>query len=289
MLGANQQTITTGANFIPTIWSKELIRATEANLVLADKVWRFDNDVKEFGQIVKIPALSNLSALDKVANTAVTLQAPTEGVTTLTVNAHKYVAFLVEDILKAQSQYALLAEYTKKAGYAIKKAVDTDIANLVTGFSQSAGSYNTTLTVAAMLSAVNSLDTADVPYEDRVWAMHPKGLADLRTLSDYMRYDGTGYAGGHANGGVGNGSMVKKNGLVGKLYTSDVYLSTQIPKSGSNTSNMYFHKEALALAMQSAPRVQTMNRPDYLGDLVVCDVLYGVIETRDTFGVEVKA
>lgn len=289
MLGANQMTTTTGANFLPTIWSKDLIVATEANLIIGDKVWRQDEEVKEYGQIIKLPALSNFTALDKVANTAVTLQAPTESVSTLTVNAHKYVAFLVEDILKTQSRYDLMSRYTQKAGYAVRKALDTDLANLVTGFSQSAGSYNTTLTVAAMLSAVQTLDLGDVPLEDRVWIMHPKGVADLRTLSDYMRYDGTGYAGGHASGGIGNAMSARPKGLVGRLYESDVYMTTQAPKSGNNTSNMYFHKEALAAAVQQNPRVQTMDRPDYLGTLVVCDILYGVIETRDAFGVEVKA
>ena len=287
-LGTDDMTITTGANFIPTVWSKEIIRATEANLVLADKVWRFDDDVKQYGQVIKIPNLSNLSALDKAANSQVTLQAPTEGVVTLTVNAQKYVAFLVEDILAAQSKYNLMSEYTKKAGYALQKAIDSSIANLVTGFSQSTGTYNTTLSTASVLAAVQDLDQADVPLMDRVWVMHPKTVADLRTISDYTRYDGTGYAGGQATGGIGN-ATVRPNGLVGQLYNSPVFMSTQVPKSGNNTSNMYFQKEALALALQKAPRVQTMNRPDYLGDLVVVDTLYGVIETRDGFGVEVKS
>lgn len=287
-LGANQMTVTTGANFLPTIWSKELIRAVEANLVAADKVWRFDSDVSDYGQIVKIPNLSNLAALDKVANTAVTLQAPTESVVTLTVDTHKYVAFLVEDILKAQARYNLLTEYTEKAGYAMQKAIDSSVCNLVTGFSQSAGAYNTTLTTAAVISAVNLLNLGDVPMDDRVWIMNPKGLADLYTLSDYMRYDGTGYAGAAAEGTVGGAGKGSK-GKVGRLYGSDVFVSTQAPKSGNNTSNIYLHKQAIGLALQKTPRVQSDNRPDYLGTLVVCDALWGVIETRDTFGIELKA
>ena len=286
-LGANQMTVTTGANMIPTIWSKELIRATEANLVLAPLVWRFDSDVSDFGQVIKIPNLSNLVALDKIANTAVTLQAPTESVTTLTVDTHKYVAFLVEDMLKVQSRYDLLSEYTKKASYALRKAIDSALANLTTGFSQSAGAYNTTLTTAAVIAAVNTLNTVDVPMEERFWSMHPKGLADLYTLSDYMRYDGTGVSNLAAEGRVGSMSGNKK--AQGRLYGSDVFVSTQQPKSGNNTSNMYAHKEALALALQKAPRVQSEYKTEYLGNLVVADVLLGVIETRDAFGVELKA
>lgn len=282
-------TTTTGNVFRPDIWSKEIIRNTEATLVLADKVWRFDQDVVSKGKTVNIPQLSNLVANDKVSNTEVVLQSPTEGSVTLTINQHKHTAFLVEDILATQSQYSLLSEYTKKAAYAIKRAVDTSIANLATGFSTAKGAYNTTITTAAILGSVQALDDADAPLSDRVWVLKPKAVADLRTISDYTRYDGTGYAGAAAKGGIGDGSAVKSNGQVGMLYNAPVLMSTQIAQSGNNISNMYFHKEAIALAMQKAPRVQSDYVLQYLGYLTVADVMYGLIETRDAFGVELKA
>lgn len=269
------------------IWSKEITRAFEANLVVADKVSRFDQDVASKGKSIYIPNLSNLSALDKVANTQVTLQAPTETSIQLTVDQHKHVAFLVEDILAAQSQYNLISEYTEKAGYALKKAVDTSLCNLATGFSQSAGTYNTTITTGAVLNAVQLLDDADVPQTDRVWILKPHAVNDLRTISDYTRYDGTGYAGGAAKGGIGNG-QVRPNGLVGELYNAPVYMTTNVYNASTSISNMYMHKEALALAMQKNVRVQSQNRIDYLGDLVVADVLYGVVERRDNAGIEFR-
>lgn len=288
-LGTNQMDVTTGNVFRPDIWSRELTREFEKTLVLADKVSRFDQDVASRGKSVFIPNLSNLNALDKVANTAVTLQAPTETSINLLINKHKYVAFLVEDILAAQSQYALLAEYTQKGGYALRRALDTDIANLATGFSQSAGTYNTTITTTAVLTAVQTLDDADAPQADRVFVLKPKAVRDLRTISDYTRYDGTGFAGNAASGAVGKGSAVRPNGLVGQLYNADVYMSTNILQSGNNISNLYMHKEAIAAAVQKNVRVQTDNRIEYLGNLVVADILYGVIERRDNAGVEFRS
>lgn len=287
-LGANQMTVTTGNVFRPDIWSKEITRAFEANLVLADKVSRFDQDVASKGKSVYIPNLSNLTALDKVANTAVTLQSPTETSINLLMDQHKHVAFLVEDILAAQSSYNLMSEYTSKAGYALKKAMDTSIANLATGFSGSAGTYNSTITTTAVLAAVQALDDADVPQNERIWALKPKAVKDLRTISDYTRYDGTGYAGAAETGAVGNGK-VRPNGLVGELYNAPVYMTTQIAQSGNNISNLYMHKEAIAMAIQKNVRVQSQNRIDYLGELVVADVIYGVIERRDNAGIEFKS
>jgi len=279
-------TQTTGTIFRRDIWSKEITRAFEANLVLADKVSRFDAESKG-AKSVYIPNLSNLTAVDKVANTQVTLQAPTETAVNLLLDTHKHVAFLLEDALKVQQNYNLMSEYSQKAGYALRKAVDTSVANLATGFSTSSGTYNTTLTVAVILAAVQDLDDNDVPMEDRCWVLKPHAVADLRTLSDFMRYDGTGYAGGSATGGIGN-AQVRPNGLVGMLYNSPVYMTTQIYQTGNNISNLYMHKEAIALGIQQEVRVQSDNRIDYLGELVVADVQFGVIERRDAAGVELK-
>jgi len=286
MLGANQMNITSGNTFRSDIWSKELTRATEANLVLADKVSRFDADSKG-AKSVYIPKISNLVAYNKVANTAVALQNPTETSTNLLLDKHKYCAFLLEDYLKIQQNYSLLSEYSNKAGYAIAKAMDTDIATLATGFSQTKGTYNTTITTTVMVDSVQELDDEDVPADDRCWVLKPHAVADLRTISDYIRFDGTGFAGGTATGALGNGKKGAK-GLVGMLFGSPVYQTTQIQQTSNDISNMYFHREAIALGVQQEVRIQNEYKLEYLGELVVADISYGVIERRDEFGLELK-
>lgn len=289
-LGANQITKTSHNGFAPVLWSKETIRAFEANLILGNKVNRSrDAEVRDQGQSIKMNSISNLQALDKASNTQVALQDPTESQVTLLINKHKYTAFLVEDLIKAQSNVNLMSEYTEKAGYAIKQALDSDIAALATGFSQFAGAYNTALTEDAMLNAVEALDVADVPSNDRVFVLRPEAVRDLRNIDDYTRYDGTGYAGGFAMGAVGDGKGIRPNGLVGMLYNSEVYMTTQIQKAGNNISNMYFHRDAIAAAVQLAPRVQSEYKLEYLGFLTVTDMIYGVIELRDNAGLELRS
>ena len=108
-------TTTTGDVFRPEIWSPEVLRATENALVMANLVKRFDSLVTGKGDVINIPNLSNLTASDKSASTQVTLQAPTETNTTISINKHKESSFLIEDILKVQSNYELMGEYTSKA------------------------------------------------------------------------------------------------------------------------------------------------------------------------------
>lgn len=71
--------------------------------------------------------MSNLSANTKTANISVTLQAPTESDTSISINTHQEASFLVEDILKVQSNFDLMSEYTSKSGFAIAEAIDTNL------------------------------------------------------------------------------------------------------------------------------------------------------------------
>jgi hypothetical protein len=106
-LGTDHMTVTTGNVFRPEVWSPEVLRATENALVMAPLVKRFDSLVTGKGDTINIPNLGNLSATDKSAQTQVSLQSPTESNTQILLNKHKESSFLIEDILKTQSNYDL--------------------------------------------------------------------------------------------------------------------------------------------------------------------------------------
>lgn len=279
-MASGNVTVTTAANFIPEVWSADILRATESNLVMANLVKRFDADVKSGGDTIHVPNLANLTAADKAAGTAVTFTNNTEGVTDITINKHKVTPFLIEDIVKAQSRTDLRSEYTEKAGYAIAKAVDSDLLGLYSGLSQSVAG-GSGLTDANVISAIEYLDTADAPRDNRSFVIHPVAMSDLRALDKFTRYDATGAAGLQ----TGN-----KNGLVANVYGVDVYMSTNVVDvagTPNSRQNLMFHKEAFALAMQQAPKVESEYSVDYLGTKVAAHTIYGVHELRDAFGVVV--
>lgn len=271
---ANNMTVTTGDVFIPEIWSKETINEVQSKLVLANLVWRFDRDCK-MGDTVHVPSLTNFVANDKVKNLPVQYQAPTETNTDISINKHKETSFLIEDLLATQAARDLRAPYTENAAYAISKAIDTDIAALAASLSQTKGTYNTAITTDVILDSIELLDLADVPETDRWFAFRPDVKRDLLDLSNYVSAD---YVDGRP----------VQTGKVGALYGVSTHMSTNLYKSGNNTNNMLCHKHALALAVQKAPRVQSEYDIDYLGHKVVTDVVYGVKEMRDAFGVLVK-
>ena len=297
-LGSTQMTITTGDVFIPEVWSRETQKATEAALVLANLVKRFDDELTDGGDLLRVPQVSNLTANAKAANTQVTLNAPTESQFTMNINRHFETSYLVEDRLKAQSKYNLLTEYSGKAGYSIGQRIDSDVAGLYSSLSQTVGNATTQITDTNLTRGIQYLDDANAPQPDRYFVIKPAGLAQLRRISKFAEWNGLGVTPNPANGAGGlanRGGAIRQigpNGFVGVLYNIEVYMSTNlVEESGTSDTvhNLLFHKEAFALGMQMKPRTQFQYKQEYLGNLATTDALWGFAVYRSTFGVDFRA
>jgi len=297
-LGTLQMTITTGDVFLPEIWSREVQRATEATLVLANLVKRFDDELTDGGDLLRVPLVSNLTANAKAANVQVTLNAPTETQFTMNINRHFEASYLVEDRLKAQSKYNLLDQYSGKAGYAISTQIDSDLAGLYSGLAQNVGNSTTDITDANIVRAIQYLDDANAPQTDRYFVIKPAGLAHIRLIDKFSRWDALGLAAGPAAGagGLANVTSVVRrigpNGFVGTIYNLEVYMSTNLTEeSGTSDTihNLLFQKEAFALGVQLQPRTQFQYKQEYLGMLATSDAIWGFGEYRDTFGVDFRS
>ena len=288
-LGSDHITPTTAGVFIPELWSMETLRATERALVMAPLVKRYDSLVKSRGDTVHIPHVSNLSVTEKTANTAVTPQTITETETTISINKWYETSFVVEDIVKIQSSSDLMSEYTSKAGYAIAKQVDDDLLALYSSLtSTDVGTYGSDISDATIVSAIQVLDEADAPLEDRYFVIAPSQKAAIMKLDKFVKAD---YLGQYQQATpVVKGPSSRF--LWGDIYGIPVYYTNQVPTTAATptqTHNIMFHKEAFALAMQQKPRTQSTYRLDYLAWLVVVDVIYGLSALRTTFGVEVRS
>ena len=276
------------AKFIPEVWSMDILRATEANLVLAEKVKRYDGDVKEKGDTIHIPELSNLTANAKVAGTAVTLNNPTETEKTISIDQHFETSFMIEDIAKIQSQYALMSEYTNKAGYSIAKKLDSSLAGLYSGLSQSVGDGSTAVTDTNIIRAIQYLDDADAPETDRCFVIKPAAKADLMAIDKFVLRTGPGWS--VSDSPILHGA--KENGFWGDIYGVKVYVSTNLVTATASPNvihNLLFQREAFGLAVQQSPRTQAQYKQEYLANLVTVDILYGFSELRDAFAVDFRS
>lgn len=270
-------TTTTDQHFIPEIWMDGIYKYFERKTVFRGLIDDYSAVFGSagFGDVLHIPEISIISASDKSAGSDVSYDATATTETQLTVNKHKYVAKLFEDVAEIQSQPDLVAKYSKMMGEALARQVDADIWAELDGLNQSIDlSADNTLDAATFESALANLGENDVPYMDGECAMvvNPTLFADILNPSAgiaqyFIRNDA-----------VGEGNRGLRSGMVGSLYGIDVYMSNTVSSAltDGTVSGAIFHKSACAIAVQNEVRVQSDYSIDALGTKVVSDLLYGV-------------
>ena len=291
-LGSNQVTITTAANFIPEIWSDEIVAAYKKNLVAAN-LFKKMSFVGKKGDTVHIPTPTRGSASAKSANSQVTLIAATEGITDITITNHYEYSRLIEDIVEAQALSSLRRFYTDDAGYALAKQVDTSLVQLGRTFNggtaatytgayiggdgttaYTSGSSNASaLTDSAIRRTIQRLDDNDVPMDGRFFMVPPSSRNTLMGLARYTEQAFVGEQGG-------NNTI--RNGEIGNLYGIPVFVSSNADTAtGGARICLLGHRDAAVLVEQQGVRSQTQYKQEYLGTLYTADTIYGVGELRD--------
>ena len=301
-LGSNQVTTSVANNFIPELWSDEVIGAYKSNLVVANLVTKLSHKGKK-GDTIHIPVPARGSASAKAANTQVTLSAATNSVVNVSIDKHYEYSKLIEDIAEVQALASMRKFYTDDAGYALAKQVDDDLVTLweglqsgtVGGSNASAwetayiGSTGTTaytgnssnaadITDAGIRALILKLDNADVPMDNRSFIIPPIVANDMLGLNRFTEQQF-----------IGSGDAIK-TGKIGMIYGADVHISSNCPTTttadtATDRVGCLLHKDALVLAEQVGVRSQTQYKQEYLGDLFTSDTIYGVAELRNDAGV----
>lgn len=304
-LGTNHVVLAEVPNFVPELWSDEVIATYKANLVAGNLVRKLNHRGKK-GDTIKIPTPTRGSASDKTAQTQVTLiQHGTDAGVTISINKHKEYSRLIEDIVDVQALESLRRFYTDDGGYAISKQVDTDI--LVEFFNTGSASLTYSAATNALTTAstfdtilegdgttwdeigstdisdagirvfIKTLDDQDVPFAERFLLVPTIVKQDLLGLN---RFTEEAYVGERAQ------ANSIRNGIIGSIYGMDVYVSTNVPKvqdSAGNADNIAgycFQRDALVLVEQLGVRSQSQYKQEYLADLFTVDMIYGVKTVR---------
>ena len=297
-LGTNQVTTSVANNFIPELWSDEVIGAYKSNLVVANLVTKLSHKGKK-GDTIYIPVPARGSASAKAANTQVTLSAATNTKVTVSIDKHYEYSKLIEDIAEVQALASMRKFYTDDAGYALAKQVDTDLFALAEGLQggtvggtgatafenaviggdgSTAYTGNSTnasdITDAGIRRMLLTLDDADVPMDNRVMVVPPICANDMLGINRFTEQQF-----------IGSGDAIK-TGKIGQIYGVDIFISSNCPTpAGTDRAGILMHKDALVLAEQVGVRSQTQYKQEYLGDLFTSDTIYGVAELRNDAGV----
>ena len=240
-LGTNQVTLAVAGNFIPEMWSDEVIATYKQKLVLGNLVTKISFKGKK-GDTLHIPVPARGEASAKAANTQVTLLASTNSVIDVLIDKHFEYSKLYEDIAEMQSLSSMRKFYTDDAGFALAKRVDRDLHLLGAGlnggsiagatnlyekaviggdgstlFSGATPGNGTALTDAGLRKAIQTLEDNDINSSELNLVIPPVEASVLRGISRFTE-----------QAFVGSGDVIK-TGRLGNLYGVEVYTSTNCP------------------------------------------------------------
>jgi hypothetical protein len=199
--------------------------------------------------------------------------------------------------VELQALASLRSFYTDDAGYALALQIDTDLRDLAatwnggtaysgaviggdgsTAWVATTTGNGTALSDAGIRRMIQTFDDNDVPGRDRYFVIPPVTKRTLLGIARFTEQAFTGEAGA---------SNTIRNGYVGDVYGSSVYVTSNLKALESADSTdyrvgLYFHKSVGVLATQQSVRTQAQYKQEALSTLVTADTVYGVANLRPT-------
>ena len=218
-------------NFIPEIWSAQLLSSLKKSLVYAGPgvISRdYEGDIANQGDTVRITSISQPTIAPYVKNsTTITPETLTDAQQNLLIDQANYFAFEVDDIDYRQTADggALMTEAADESGYGLADAADQFVAALYSdidaGNDIGGGSPVTVASsadaVAALIDLKVALDDAKVRNDGRFVVVSPWFHGRLLGSDLFVRADASGSA------------DTLRNGMVGRAFGFDVLLSHNTP------------------------------------------------------------
>jgi hypothetical protein len=252
------------SQYVQELWSREIQQPFDKTLQIAKLVKDLSGLAKGGGDLIRSPFTAAVNARAKSASTDLTFDSPEGAPVVLNIDKHYYVGVKIEDIAKVQSNYDLKSAFLERMSEALARQIDTDGLALY-GSAGTSVSGGAAIDDADILSVVTTFDLANTPMSQRRGIVGAYTKADLSGVNKYTAYDQTGKTGKAVDG---------SGGLVANVYDMDIYFSQNVPTS-STGRNLFFHKNAISMAQQQAPKFEIQHMVRSLADETAVSAIYG--------------
>lgn len=294
-------------NFIPEIWSTQILKAIPRQLVFASLCNKdYDGDISNMGDTVRITGIGDITVSSYTKDVSIgTPQALTDAQTTLTISQAKFYNFAVDDVDKAQGNPAVMQAAMEWAAYSLAKQADLFVAGLYTDVS-AANTIGTSAAPVVLTRATQANAGGGTTLYDELVA-----LAQLLTQNDIPNDGGrfvtipawgktlltqdirfTSFNTPSADVSVRNGSLSgdtnppPAGGYIGQIENMAVYESNNcvhlggtIGVTGSQDVFLAGHKMAWTYA-DNVKETEAYRPPDRFSDAVKGLYLYGAKVVR---------
>lgn len=289
------------AAVISETWTSIVNEKTFNDTVLANHVTDLSPFATEGSDIFHVPdfftnalTVSTQSTQGAEINTA----GPAQVDTTLTINTHKYVAWIIgdADMKQISSMYSVNEIYAREAVSLLTEALEADLAALWSSITTNAiGDTATVLSDAEIRQGLNAMESGKYKLSECAFFFHPYVFWNqLHATTKYYQQYSVGpanIAGPVATGNFGMAGYMQN--FKGTLYGVPVFTTTNIVSGLQTYRNLLLHKRAFGFAVQTKGgnkvRVQIENQVRNLGTLAVVDIFYGVKVLREPAAVLLNA
>lgn len=291
---------------VPEVWTPIVNEPNFPKAVAANFFTDLSAYAAEGGDILHVPNIyTNVftSSTQTTQGNAVVDQSPTSIDTTLTINLHKYVAWIIgdKDMTQLAKKYSLNEKYAREAQNLLTQELEDSLFGLWSSLSTNTiGDTATVLSDAEIVSAIYTLDNLDYDLDQTAFFFHPFVYwKQVTTIAKYYTWN-TSQIPVIRDGNFG--PMDKSRGLKGQVYGQPIFTSNRVVKGLSTYRNLFAHPSAFGFAIQTrgatggSPmggpariRVQASYLLQNLGMLTVADIIYGVAILRDAAAVLVNA
>jgi hypothetical protein len=269
-------------NFVPDIWTAQLLVALRNNTVAAALLNRdYEGEVRRAGDSVKITSITRPTIGTYTAHSDITVEDIDDATRSLLIDQAKYFAFELDDVERAQAVNggAVLAQATSEAAYGLRDTADSFLFTTLSAGVSSSGPDNSiaeaTISTAAgaydrLVDMRVLLDQSNVPDMGR-WAVvtpafHGWLLKDDRFIS----------AGDDA------AAATRANGRIGSAAGLEIYVSNNLPAgpgAGAGTNLLAGYSGAATFAEQIVS-VEAARLEKRFADMVKGLHVYGAKVTR---------
>lgn len=296
MVGTNTYSPADLAATIPEKWSTIMLEQKFPEFVLTNHVTDLSDEITD-GDIIHVPNIytNTFSASTQgTEGTEVTLQSPSQVDLTISVDTHKYIAFILGDKTMAQvaKSYNLGEKYAIMCKKTLLRELEDSLFGLYTSLTATtlggAAAAITDLDFRKSISYMEGLEFNEgnaVFMDTKVYFNQFIGLSKISP--NYASNFNTVATGLLGAAGI-SGSQVK-----GVAYGIPVYTSTRVPAPAGVAKNLMLNKEAFGYGVKNrgngVVRVQANYKLENLGTLTVADIIYGVGVLRAEAGVVIEA
>ena len=233
-------------NFVPTIWSAQILQQFREAHVLANLCNRnYEGEIKDYGDTVKINSIGDITISDYTKDSStITPQKLISAQTLLLIDTAKSFSFEIDDIDQAQVNADVMAEAMRLAGWGLSETLDTAVGALYSQADSTvtdAGFQSGGVALDTIAQAAQALNVNNVPSAGR-WLVLPPWAITKLILTKILDSRGL------------DSNDTFANGMVGRVMGFDVYMSNNLTQTGTDpdytTYGMAGTREAITLAEQ---------------------------------------